>query len=269
MSDGSTEKLFFCLWNKLAFKSLLSLTDMFDDKPVLLFTLEKTQQLCLITAVTQDPFRTPNRSEAVLYTQPLKHCRVLPGCHWDFRVSSWYLHHLQVWSSALYVWLYYTSKQTALSFLSQLHFRLSLQVETFRVFFWNNYFYSQWNKKANSNSSCNEKKKTQINLEISRLACWQGSTDPSSGFLMFGSILILPPRVNSSFFLYVDETLLEALMCNAKLGGAGFCVLLARARVHYPASQLFSMTSPHRSHLREQTLLETKLLLLWNIYLDR
>lgn len=27
---------------------------MFDDKPVLLFTLEKTQQLCLITAVTQE-----------------------------------------------------------------------------------------------------------------------------------------------------------------------------------------------------------------------
>lgn len=40
---------------------------MFDDKPVLLFTLEKTQQLCFITAMTQDPFRTPNRSKAVLY----------------------------------------------------------------------------------------------------------------------------------------------------------------------------------------------------------
>lgn len=55
-------------------------------------------------------------------------------------------------------------------------------------------------------------KKKQTDLEISRLACWQGSTDPRSGFLMFGSIFILPLRVTSSFFLYVEETLLETLI---------------------------------------------------------
>lgn len=55
-------------------------------------------------------------------------------------------------------------------------------------------------------------RKKQRDLEISRLACPQGSTDPRSAFLMFGSIFILPPRVTSSFLLYVEETLLETLI---------------------------------------------------------
>lgn len=38
------------------------------------------------------------------------------------------------------------------------------------------------------------------------------------------------------------------------------------ARVHSPVSQLFGMTSPQGSHLREHTLLATELLLFYNIY---
>lgn len=38
------------------------------------------------------------------------------------------------------------------------------------------------------------------------------------------------------------------------------------ARVHSPVSQLFGMTSPQSSHLREHILLATELLLFYNIY---
>lgn len=55
-------------------------------------------------------------------------------------------------------------------------------------------------------------KKKQTDLEISILACWQGSTDPRSRFLKCGSIFFLPPTVTSFLFLYAEETLLETLI---------------------------------------------------------
>lgn len=69
MSKGFTEKIFLVFeryWHSAVY--YLSLTDTFHNKPVLVSTLEKNQQ-CLITAIIKDPFRTPNRSKAVLYTQ--------------------------------------------------------------------------------------------------------------------------------------------------------------------------------------------------------
>lgn len=54
-------------------------------------------------------------------------------------------------------------------------------------------------------------KKKKAGLKISIKACWQGSTDARSGFLMFGRICLLPPIV-TSFSLYVEETLLKMLI---------------------------------------------------------
>lgn len=83
MSKSFTEKLILVFegyWHSAFY--YLSLTDTFHNKPVLVFTLEKNQQ-CLITAMIRDPFRTPNRNKAVLYThtahQTLKNATWLTG----------------------------------------------------------------------------------------------------------------------------------------------------------------------------------------------
>jgi len=55
-------------------------------------------------------------------------------------------------------------------------------------------------------------RKKQIHLEIARSGCWQVSTDPGSGFIMFGSIFLLPPTVTVSSTYRKNEELLETLI---------------------------------------------------------
>lgn len=69
MSKSFTEKLvlvFEIYWPSAVY--YLSLTDTFHNKPVLVFTKLGKNQQCLITAMIPEPFRTPNRSKAVLCT---------------------------------------------------------------------------------------------------------------------------------------------------------------------------------------------------------
>lgn len=197
---------------------------------------KKPQELCLITAMTPDPFRTPNRSKAVLYTHHLiQHYRTLPGWPRDFRVICWgnadicitckydlefyssALLHIHINSTKLFkpvASLFIPSSQNSQEFSSENIIFLVSEI-----------------KEHTQTPPLIKKKNKQMYLEILKWVCWQGSTDPRSEFLMFGRIFLLPPRFNSSFFLYTEDTLLRnlSLMCNANLGGVDFCVLLACA----------------------------------------
>lgn len=131
MSKSFTKKLFLVFeryWHSAVY--YLSLTDTFHNKPMLDFTLGKNQQ-CLITAMIQDPFRTPNRSKAVLYTLSstnTEECYLADG-HQHIHITC--KEDLQFCSSGFTIHL---NKQHQV-FLSQYHPHLCLEIKTFRVFF--------------------------------------------------------------------------------------------------------------------------------------